>query len=108
MRIYMTKENEEWDEVLREDQSLDDWDGTLVKVIETATDIYIPKKSFNGFQRVKRNFSAPDTLLLNLQMKRKAFKQYTKHPTPANYKQYTYYRNKVNTGVKKAKRMQNH
>ena len=105
MRIYMTKEKEDWDELLKEDGSLDDWDAALVKAIETAADIYIPKKSFNSSQPVKRNFYAPETLLLNLQMKRKAFKQYTKHPTPTNYKQYTYYRNKVNTGVKKAKRM---
>ena len=42
MIYYMTKEKEEWDELLKEVQGLDDWYATLVKV-ETAVGICIPK-----------------------------------------------------------------
>ena len=105
MRRYLTKDEKEWDDLLKDEQSLDEWEATIISKIEEASEIYIPKKSFNSAHQIKRNFHAPQTLLLDLQMKRKAFKQYTKYPTTENYQQYKYFRNKVNNGVRRAKRM---
>ena len=104
MRSYVAKSDEEWDKVMSDDKSLEDWSDTLVKTLDTVTALFIPEKCFNNPNKIQRNFHAPQTMLSALQMKRKAFKQYKKYPTIYNYNTYKYYRNKVKSEVKKAKR----
>ena len=75
----------------------------IENTLNEAKELYIPiKKIKNNF--VKRSFTAPDTLLLKLQIKREAFKLYKKHPTAQNHGIYVKYRNEVNAAVKRAKK----
>ena len=104
MRTYMTRTEKEWDRILNDDQSLDDWEGTLVGMLDSATDKYVPSKCFNNGKQRERNFHAPETLLSAMQMKRQAFKLKTKYRSQTNENLYIYYRNKVNSLVRKAKR----
>ena len=103
MREQLNLSEEEWDRLLDNNKSLDDWSDIFVNIIEEAKEKFIPKKRFNPTQP-KRTFEAPLTLLSALQFKRKAFKNYKKYPSLKNHNEYVFYRNLVNKEVKKAKR----
>ena len=95
--------NIDWDRELDENLSRDEWGDLIVGKMEEAKELYVPKKFFKK-NYVKRTFSAPDSLISALRLKRKCFKQYKKHPTQRNHEAYVFYRNAVNKEVKKAKR----
>ena len=79
------------------------WDKIEGK-IQKAYTMFIPKMKTNT-NKVKRNFTAPDSLLSLLSLKRKAFKLYKTYKTASNYEAYVVLRNKVNTEVKEAKKL---
>merc|ERR1711974_326398 len=101
MREHMSKTV--WEDVFKEAEEVDNWWDGFESTLNTAKEKFIPKKKFKQ-NYVKRSFSAPQTLLYKLQLKRKAFKQYKKFPTTSNYKIYAKYRNQVKLEVRKAKK----
>ena len=94
--------NVDWNELSECD--VDDMFDGIEQILTEAKNMYIPKKKIRNNYFVKRSFSAPDTLLYSLQLKRKAFKIYKKFPTTENRNNYIKYRNEVKAGVKKAKK----
>ena len=92
----------DWNEISECD--IDDMFDGIEHILTEAKNMYIPKKKIRNNCFVKRSFSAPDTLLYSLQLKRKAFKIYKKFPTTENRNNYIKYRNEVKAGVKKAKK----
>ena len=64
----------DWNEISECD--IDDMFDGIEHILTEAKNMYIPKKKIRNNCFVKRSFSAPDTLLYSLQLKRKAFKIY--------------------------------
>ena len=93
----------DWEQELKEEDTLCQWMDKIVGVIDEAKELYIPKKAHNPNFK-KRTFEAPKTLLSALQMKRKAFKKFKKYRSINNQNEYIFYRNLVNKEVRKAKR----
>ena len=96
--------NIDWNKTLSDDDDVDSMWNQISSIILNAVDAHVPKKCFrqNAFKRL---FSAPDTLLNKIRLKRLAFKQWKKFPTSANYKLYAKYRNQVNWETRKAKKV---
>ena len=81
MRSFIGKID--WDKELEENFSKDEWGDLIVGKMEEAKEVYVPNKFFKK-DFVKSIFSAPDSLISALRLKRKCFKQYKKHPTQRN------------------------
>ena len=93
----------DWKAELQNCNDVDDcWD-KIEGMIQLATNKFIPKMKLNSNNTI-RNFTAPDSLINLLGLKRKAFKLYKKHKTHSNYETYALLRDKVNAEVKLAKR----
>ena len=93
----------DWDVVMDEDKSLNEWGALLTDSLDNAKVLYIPQKLCKQ-NLTKRKFAAPASMLEALDLKRKSFKNFKKYPTTANNEVYIYYRNLVNKEVKQAKR----
>ena len=109
MREHMS--HVKWDEVLKEEESVDDWWDVIENTLTKAKDLFVPKKKLNPCFKnpnakkppYKRAFAAPDSMLKKIKLKRYAFKTYKKFPTVKNYNIYAKYRNQVIWETRKAK-----
>ena len=87
MRSYVSKVD--WDKVISPLKSVDECMNSLEDILNEAKHKFIPEaKPRKPFNKNKRNFSSPDTLLSKLDLKRKAFKLFKKYPTDLNYSKY--------------------
>ena len=113
MKEYMT--HIKWDEILREEESVDVWWDVIEDTLNKAKDLFVPKKKLNpGLNKSKSKnsnnkktynhaFAAPESMLKKIKLKRYAFKTYKKYPTVKNYNIYARYRNQVIWETRKAK-----
>ena len=109
MREHMS--HVKWDELLKEEESVDDWWDVIENTLTKAKDLFVPKKKLNPCFKnpnakkppYKRAFAAPDSMLKKIKLKRYAFKTYKKFPTVKNYNIYAKYRNQVIWETRKAK-----
>lgn len=102
MRTHLSEVD--WDEVMSEEKSLDDINDRLMGVLDTVTELFIPKRYVNKNNSINRTFAAPEILLRALKLKKSSFGRFKKFPTDTNHEEYAKYRNIVNNEVKKAKR----
>ena len=108
MRKHMSQI--EWDNLLKEGDTVDKWWENIETTINNAKDLFIPKKNNkpktnkNSKKMKPRTFKAPATLLDKLRLKRYAFKTFKQFPTSQNYKIYARYRNQVIWESRKAKK----
>lgn len=87
--VSMRKEVGEvdWDNLLNDSESVDQWWDNLENVLNSAKEKFIPKKKIPT-NKVNRSFVAPKSLLETIQLKRKTYKLYEKYPTIENYAMY--------------------
>ena len=101
MRKYV--DQVDWDTSFEGTNDAGEMVDILDRIVTKACDKFIPKKAYRH-NHIKRNFTAPPTLLLKLQLKRSAFKKYKQYPTIQNYNEYVRLRNDVKMAVKHAKK----
>ena len=101
MRAFIS--SVDWDSILLPDDDLDIWWSSILSVVLEAVDLYIPKKTYKK-HAFKRSFSAPNTLINRITLKRRVFSHYKKFPTTSNYNTYVRYRNQVKWETRKTKR----
>ena len=94
----------DWDDVISDDKPLDNICENFINILDKAKDKFVPKRLIKSTNPVRRTFSAPETLLSALQLKRAAFARKKKYRSDTNEAEYIKYRNLVNKLVKKAKR----
>ena len=90
----------EWEKNL-DGKNVDECWAFIENEINTATELFVPKLKINT-NKPKHRFSAPDTLINKIKIKRVAYKYYKKFPTASNYEKYAESRAEVNRGTKAA------
>ena len=93
----------DWDLLLLSGDDVDTWWSKIMSVVLKAIDMYVPKKTYKK-HTFKRSFSAPNTLISRIRLKRRAFSHYKKFPTTSNYNMYVRYRNQVKWETRKNKK----
>ena len=93
----------DWQRELEACSDVDECWNKIETKLHNVSNEFIPRIKINT-SKIQRNFTAPDSLLNLIKLKRKAFKQYKRYRTASNYNTYAYLRNQTNIELRNAKK----